>query len=60
VQLSAEEALIYNYLKTRPEVFVDTIARECQIPLSKLSAILLSLEFSGLLKSHPGKMYTII
>ena len=60
VQLSPDEEKVYSYLKNKDEAFVDLIAKECGYTMAKLSSLLLSLEFSGLVKSLPGKMYRII
>ncbi len=57
VSLNEEESKVYNYLKDKNETFVDIISVECGIPQSRLSAILLNLEFNGLVSSFPGKFY---
>jgi len=39
--------------------FVDEITIETQLPMSKVSSLLLGLEFRGLVVSLPGKMYRL-
>lgn len=60
IKLSPEEEKIYHYLKDKSEVFIDFIAHDCKVSMPDLSALLLSLEFNGLIKALPGKMYKIV
>jgi DNA processing protein len=39
---------------------IDTICSNMTMPVSKVSATLLNLEFKGMLKSLPGKIYELI
>jgi len=57
--LTADEELIIAQLKNNDELFIDHLALECNLPVSKISAALLNLEFAGLIKSLPGKMYRL-
>lgn len=41
------------------DCFVDEITSETQLPMSKVSSLLLGLEFRGLVVSLPGKMYRL-
>ncbi|MFV0483307.1 MAG: DNA-processing protein DprA [Bacteroidales bacterium] len=56
--LSDEEQRIVN-LVTQKKCFIDELASELELPVRKLSPILLSLELKGVLKSLPGNLYTI-
>lgn len=58
VDLSREEQLLIDLLKGGDR-FVDEITIETQLSMSKVSALLLSLEFKGLVTSLPGKMYRL-
>ena len=58
--LSAEEQLIVDHLKKNGQMPFDHIYLETKLPVSTVSAILLNLEFSGLVKSMPGKMYKLV
>ncbi len=60
VNLSHEEQMLINYLDENPDSPIDKIAIECSIPMSKLSAILLNLEFKGLLTRLPGSCFRSI
>jgi len=57
IQLSNEEKLIVELLKSGSQS-LDQICIKCKINMSKISAYLLNLEFSGIIKSSPGKIYS--
>ena len=47
-------------LKTqKEEINIDDLCIVCKLPMGKVSAMLLNLEFSGIVKSLPGKMYKL-
>lgn len=56
VSLSADEQTVFDGLTDSP-VFIDQFCQLLQMPMGKVSAILLNLEFNGLVASLPGKMY---
>lgn len=56
IELSPEEQKLVDLLK-ESDRFVDEITMETQMPMSKVSALLLGLEFKGMITSLPGKMY---
>jgi DNA processing protein len=58
VELSNEEQCLMDRLK-EGEKFIDEIMLETQLPMSRVSALLLGLEFKGLIVSLPGKMYRL-
>jgi len=58
VELTLEEQTLIDLLKGGDR-FVDEITIETQFPMSKVSALLLGLEFKGLVVSLPGKMYRL-
>lgn len=58
VELSPEEQKLVDLLKGGDR-FVDEITIETQLSMSKVSALLLGLEFKGLVVSLPGKMYRL-
>ncbi len=41
------------------DCFIDEMTMETKLPMSKVSALLLGLEFKGLIVSLPGKMYRL-
>jgi DNA processing protein len=60
VELSTEEKVIYDYLKDNEKKVLDIIALNCKIPTSKASSLLLSMEFKGVIRPLPGKLFQII
>ncbi len=59
LELSPEEDLIYKHLLAKGESSIDSICLSTQIPMNKTSAILLSLEFQGIVKALQGKRFKI-
>ncbi|MDR0755256.1 MAG: DNA-processing protein DprA [Prevotellaceae bacterium] len=57
--LNEKEMQIINYLKKTDTDTIDNISHGTKIPMSQLSAMLLSLEFGGYVKSLPGKSYSL-
>lgn len=60
VELSAEEKFVVNLLQQYPEVNIDRLLFETKMTGSVLAAQLLELEFKGIIKSLPGKRYTLL
>lgn len=60
VNLSDEELKITEILKNYKVLPIDSICLKCNMPTSKVSPILLNLEFMGVVKVLPGKMYKLI
>jgi DNA processing protein len=58
VELTSEEQRLVDLLKGG-ERFIDEMSIETKLPMSKVSALLLGLEFKGLVASLPGKMYRL-
>ncbi len=59
-KLSEEEKSIIETLQTDKEgISLDELSWKSQIPLNKLASLLLNLEFSGVVKSLPGKKYRL-
>ena len=58
VELNPEEQKLVDLLKGGDR-FIDEMTIETQLPMSKVSALLLGLEFKGLVVSLPGKMYRL-
>ncbi|MEI6048773.1 MAG: DNA-processing protein DprA [Bacteroidota bacterium] len=55
--LDDTEKLIYELLTKEGELTIDTICRSLEIPVYKLSSMLLQMEFKGLVKCYPGNVY---
>lgn len=60
VELNPNEKNIVELLKNKDDCGIDWIFLNSKIPMSKVSAILLGLEFKGLVKTLPGKRYKLI
>ncbi|MDI1353971.1 MAG: DNA-processing protein DprA [bacterium] len=59
LNLSEEEKPVMALFEAKPSLHIDEICQATQFPVSKVSAILLQLEFSNLLRSKPGKLYEL-
>ncbi|MHC1703859.1 MAG: DNA-processing protein DprA [Tenuifilaceae bacterium] len=58
-ELSGEEQKIVDYLKGVEQESLDIISIKLQIPVAKVSSMLLNLEFAGVVKSKPGKVFSL-
>lgn len=58
--LTEEEKLIIEIIRNNNELAIDLICHEAEMPVSKVSPILLNLEFAGLVRSLPGKVYKTV
>lgn len=59
VELNPDEEKIVGLLREHNELFVDQISSELTLPVSRVSGLLLNLEFKNVLVSLPGKMYKL-
>lgn len=59
IELKPEEEAVVNYLKEKETSNIDDLCFSTKMPMSKVSSLLLNLEFSGVVKSLPGKMYKL-
>jgi DNA processing protein len=57
--LDENEKIIYELLMQQSELTIDSICRSLEIPVYKLSSMLLQMEFKGLVKCYPGNVYRI-
>ncbi len=57
--LSDEEETLVNILKQKEKAHVDDISHASGLAMGRTAALLLNLEFSGVIKSLPGKMYVL-
>ena len=58
--LTAEEQVVVDILKEENNMMIDILCLRTDMPVSKISPLLLKLEFMGLIKSLPGKVYRLI
>ncbi|MBN4062210.1 DNA-processing protein DprA [Bacteroidales bacterium AH-315-I05] len=59
VDLNSEEELLVKLLKQNGEIPIDRICLQTDMPMSKTSSVLLKLEFKGVVRSLPGKVYAL-
>ncbi len=59
VDLSPVEEKVVELLTDRGELFIDEISAELELPVSRVSALLLNMEFKNVLVALPGKMYKL-
>ncbi len=57
--LNPDEEVLVNILKEKKSVGIDDMCFAAKFSMSKVSSLLLSLEFSGVVQSLPGKMYSL-
>jgi len=60
VNLTPDEELIVNMLKVKGDLDVDTLLIETNLLPSKAAGILLNMEFEGIIRCLPGKVYRLI
>lgn len=60
ILLSEKEQKIVDALKTKEKVHVDELSYQSGFTSSETSGILLQLEFNNIVKSLPGKIYSLI
>jgi DNA processing protein len=58
--LDENEKKIFELLSGSGEQTIDTICRTLEIPVYKLSSLLLQMEFKGILKCSPGNLYRTV
>lgn len=57
VSLSDEEQVIMAHFQNKPQLHIDELCYATQLSVSRVSTLLLQLEFSNMIRSLPGKMY---
>jgi DNA processing protein len=58
-ELSGTGKLIYEKLKQERELTIDAMCHLIDIPVHKLSSILLQMELNGIIKCFPGNIYRL-
>ncbi|MCD8399468.1 DNA-processing protein DprA [Tenacibaculum finnmarkense] len=59
VTLSDDEQKIYDFLNQNGKQLFDVIAHKCEIPVYKLSSLVLQMELKGVLRPLPGKLFEV-
>ncbi|MCB4798370.1 DNA-processing protein DprA [Neotamlana laminarinivorans] len=60
VELEADEETIFNYLQENNKEQLDNIAINCNLPVFKVSSLLLNMELKGVVRPLPGKLFEIV
>jgi DNA processing protein len=58
-EMTDTEKMIFDLLSKENELTIDSICRTLVLPVYKLSAMLLQMEFKGIIKCLPGNVYRI-
>ncbi len=59
VSLTDVEQKVYDYLQLNGKQLLDVIALNCDIPVYKLSSVLIQMELKGVVKPLPGKLFEV-
>jgi DNA processing protein len=59
-ELTPEEDMLLASLQQHPPLSIDQLAWQNNLPMSKVSAYMLELEFKGMVRCLPGKVYQMI
>ena len=59
IDLTDEETKLIELIKEKEAISIDELSLLANFPISKTTTLLLNLEFSGIIKSLPGKMYQL-
>lgn len=60
VTLEFEEQKVYDFLQENGKELLDIIALKCNLPVYKLSSLLLNMELKGVIRPLPGKLFEAI
>ena len=60
VSLEPDEQKIYDYLLKNGKELMDIIAIDCDMPIFKISGMLLTMELKGVIRPLPGKLFEVI
>jgi len=60
VVLDNDEQKVYDYLQKRGKELMDVIALECDMPIFRISSLLLNMELKGVIRPLPGKLFEAI
>jgi DNA processing protein len=59
VDLDENESLMINIIRDNKEIAIDSLTYKMQMTPSETASVLLGLEFKGMIRSLPGKKYTL-
>lgn len=58
-ELMPDEQILVDIIKTKGKVNIDDLCVQSRMPQGKAAGLLLNLEFSGIVRSLPGKLYEL-
>ncbi len=58
--LSEQEQMVFDFLKTNVDCHIDTITTQNNMPHSRVASVLLELEIKGAVMALPGKRYKAV
>ena len=59
-ELNGDEKILVDLLKEKGKTDIDTLSVHTGLPVHRISTTLLNLEFDGMLKVLPGKMFELV
>jgi DNA processing protein len=59
-ELKEDEKILVKVLQEKGRLDIDSLTLHAKMPMSKVSSTLLNLEFAGVLKALPGKMFELV
>lgn len=60
IDLEPQEQKVYDFLQKNGKELLDIISIKCEIPIFKLSGILIGMELKGVIRPLPGKLFESI
>ncbi len=60
VSLDPDEQPVYDFLVHNGKELLDVIALQCQLPIHRLSGLLLNMELKGVVRPLPGKIFEAV
>lgn len=60
IEMNDDEKKIFQLLNDNGQTDIDILVSAANLPVSKVAATLLNLEFKGVIKSLPGKVYQLL
>ncbi|RZJ34083.1 MAG: DNA-protecting protein DprA [Flavobacterium sp.] len=60
IDLEPEEQKVYDYLASKGKELLDIVALDCEMPVFRLSGMLLNMELKGVVRPLPGKLFEAI
>ena len=60
IEFTPEEQKIIDAIRSNPDISVDNLAIQSDMTISQIATTTLNLEFKGIIRSLPGKRFTLI